>query len=53
MISGGLLITALVMVILLIVRKGKEAFVLKTIQADNKEEQLYFCHWKLFVLCTE
>ena len=31
MISGGLLITALVMVILLIVRKGKEAFVLKTI----------------------
>ena len=52
MISGGLLITALVMVILLIVRKGKEAFVLKTIQADNKEEQLYFVIGSFFVLCT-
>ena len=52
MISGGLLITALVMVILLIVRKGKEAFVLKTIQADNAQERLYFVIGSFFVLCT-
>ena len=52
MISGGLLITALVMVILLIVKKGKEAFVLKTIQADNAEERLYFVIGSFFVLCT-
>ena len=40
------------MVILLIVRKGKEAFVLKTIQADNAQERLYFVIGSFFVLCT-
>lgn len=52
MISGGLLIAALVMIVLLITKKIKAVFIEKVRTEDNKMEALYITIGSFFVLCT-